>query len=81
MLQTDVTFIINEIERLVKEDNITYLDAIIEYCNKNNLELEYGADIVKSDPVLKIKLQQEAERMHTIKNTRTNTNKLKFEDV
>ena len=56
-----------EIEKLVSKNKIEYIDAIVYWCEKNNVEVEYAAGIIKKDPVLRSKLQIEAENLNILK--------------
>lgn len=47
-----------EIEDMVQETGVTYLDAITDYCAKNNIEIETIARLVRGD--IKDKLHAEA---------------------
>jgi len=58
--------IIKEIERQIKGGN-SYLDAIVDYCEKNNLELESVGEILKKSPILKEKIKREAKILLMIK--------------
>jgi len=58
---------IDEIEKLCSTKNIEYIDAIVMWCEKNNLEVEIVANWVKKDPVLKSKVQAEAENLNVLK--------------
>lgn len=55
---------LSELERLRKVDNIGYLDAIIYYCEIYDVEIESIAKLVKNDPALLAKLQEEAESLN-----------------
>jgi hypothetical protein len=57
----------SEIEKLVSTKNIDYIDAIVLWCERNNLEVEYAAGMIKKDPVLKSKVQVEAENINVLK--------------
>jgi hypothetical protein len=46
---------VNEMDLLCKEKNIEYIDAIVFWCQKNNLEIETAAYWVKKDPVMRLK--------------------------
>jgi hypothetical protein len=46
---------------------VPYIDALIEYANKNSLEIEAVADIVKKSSILKEKVRSEAQHMNMIK--------------
>lgn len=58
---------IMEIETIVKDKNIEYIEAIILYCEKNNLEVETVATIIKQNQVIKSKVQLEAENLNMVK--------------
>jgi len=59
--------IIAEINNLCNTSNIPYIDAIVHWCEKNKVEIEYAAGIIKKDPVMRAKLQMEAENLNIIK--------------
>ena len=46
---------------------VPYIDALVEYAKKNDLEIEAVADIVKKSSILKEKVRSEASRMRLIK--------------
>jgi hypothetical protein len=50
------------IEDMVRRRRIGYIEAIIEYCNDNELEFEMLKDLVRG--ALKSKLEAEAENLH-----------------
>ena len=58
---------VNEIEHLCREKNIEYIDAVVFWCEKNNLEVETAAYWIKKDPVMKSKIQNEAENLNILK--------------
>ena len=58
---------IDEIEKLCRDKNIEYIDAVIFWCEKNNLELETAAYWIKKDPVMRSKIQLEAENLNVLK--------------
>ena len=60
------------IEQMVHDDNMSYMDAILVYCDKSGLEIEMAAKLV-SDP-LKANLQFEAETLNFL--PKSNTHKL-----
>jgi 1-deoxy-D-xylulose 5-phosphate reductoisomerase len=62
------TEFIMEIESLVKEKNIEYIEAIILYCDKNNIEVETVATIIKQNQAIKFKVQHEAETLKMVKS-------------
>ena len=58
---------VDEIEKLCTTKNIEYIDAIIMWCEKNNLEVEVAAAWIKKDATLKSKVQSEAENLNVLK--------------
>jgi hypothetical protein len=50
------------IERLVEEKNLTYMDAVIHYCEKTGFEIEVAAKLVSG--ALKTKIKEEAEALN-----------------
>jgi len=54
----------DSIDDIVVKHKISYIDAIVYYCEKNNIEIEAFAKIIKSNDMLKAKLQSEAESLN-----------------
>jgi hypothetical protein len=59
--------IITAIEEIKSKNNLDYMDSILYFCEKNNLEIEQVAKAVNKDQVLKGKLQKEAEDNNFLK--------------
>ncbi len=57
----------SEVETLVNSDSMSYIDAIIHYCDVNDIELETVPKLI-SKP-LKEKLKHEAQQLNFIKKT------------
>jgi|APGre2960657404_1045060.scaffolds.fasta_scaffold366829_1 hypothetical protein len=55
---------IKEIENLVKTYNLDYMDAVVHLCEKNNIEIEAAASIIKNNIKIKAKLQATAEDLN-----------------
>ena len=60
---------VKEIEKIVSSKNIEFFDAVIHYCDINNVEVETAASLVKQNAVLKAKIQIEAENLNLMKRT------------
>lgn len=58
-----------EIELIVREKNIEYFEAVLYYCEMNNIEVETAAALVKQNNVLKARIQVEAENLNMVKRT------------
>ena len=57
-----------EIEKLTR-DGSDYLDAILHYCDKHDIEIESIARYIKKNVVLKARLQEEAEELNYLQKT------------
>lgn len=55
-----------EIEKLVNTYDLEYMDAVVHFCEKNNIEIETAASIIKSNLKIKSKLQIEAEGLNML---------------
>ena len=60
-----------EIEKIVRTNNVEYLDAIISYAEKHNVEVETVASLVKQNSSLKLRLQTECEQINLVEKTAT----------
>ncbi len=58
-----------EIEKLVRENEIEYMDAVILWCERNNLEVEFAAEMIRRNAALKAKIQIEAENLNFMKKS------------
>jgi len=58
-----------EIEFLVRNKNIEFFEAVLYYCEVNNIEVEVAASLVKQNGALKAKIQYEAENLNLVKKT------------
>jgi len=56
-----------EIEKIVATENINYIDAIVQYCETNEVDIESVTKII-SKP-LKEKLKWDATRLNFMKKT------------
>lgn len=65
---TSNSFII-EIEEIRQNTRMEYIDAVVHWCEKNKVEVEFIAAYIKKDPVFKSKLQEEAEGLNIIKKS------------
>ena len=59
------------IEEIVSKYNIPYIDAVVLYCEKNNIEIESLAKLIKSNTMLKAKIQTEAEKLNFLPKSNT----------
>ena len=55
------------IENLVQQTRMTYIDAVMHYCEENKLEPETAGKMIGGK--LKQNIQEEAEDLHLIERT------------
>ena len=60
---------VKEIEKIVIQKNIDFFDAVLLYCEINNIEVETAAALVKQNSVLKAKIQYEAANLNMIRKS------------
>lgn len=60
---------IKEIEKIVRNTKTDYMDAVVHYCEGRGIEIETAAAIIKSNPMIKAKIQNEAETLNYIPRT------------
>lgn len=58
---------LQDVEELCRSKNMEYIDAVVHWCEKNKIEVEYAAALVKKDPAIKAKIQVEAENLNILK--------------
>ena len=58
---------LNEIETLHQTLQLSYMEAIVYWCEARNLDVEAVSGIVKTNRVMKAKLRQEAEDLNYMK--------------
>ena len=62
------TQFVGEIEKIVQEKRITYLDAVMYFVESRKVEVETVASLIKGSQVLKAKIQGEAEDLRLVKS-------------
>jgi len=67
MLTLTTNNFVFEIENLCITKNMEYIDAVVHWCEKNNIEVEYVASYIKKDNAFKMKIQEEAENLNILK--------------
>ena len=60
---------LEEIESLVREYKIEYMDAIVLYCERNSVEIESVTSIIKNNEYMKSRIQIEAEAVNLLPKT------------
>lgn len=60
-----------QLEIIVREKRIDYIDAVVYYCEKNSIDIETAADLIKSNAKLKAKVRVSAEESNYLPKTAT----------
>jgi len=53
------------VETMVRDQHLSYLDAIVHWCEENEMEIETAAKLVS--PLIKEKMMVECQRLNIIK--------------
>lgn len=69
VIRVEADKFMKEIQELVKRKDTSYMEAIVHYSEKNNIEIETVADLVKKLPVVKVSLLEEAENLNMIEKS------------
>lgn len=67
MISTDQFY--KDIENLVRSHNLKYIDAVVHYCEKNDIEIEVAASLIKSNFRIKSVVQSEGEELNFLPRT------------
>lgn len=59
--------LLTQAEILHHQSNVQIIDAIVHLCSISNIEIETAASLIKSNPVIKSRIQAEAEDLNFIK--------------
>ena len=65
-LKTSMKFM-EDIEHLVQRTKMSYIDAVLHYCEENHLEPETAGQLVGGK--LKQQIQEEADDLHLVKRS------------
>ena len=60
--------IMKEISKYVNKD-VTFIDALVYYAEKYDLEVELIGEIVRRSPILKSKVRDDAEKLRLVEST------------
>ena len=61
-----------EIETIKNDKNLTYMESVVLFCERNGYEIEAIALLIRKDPVLKAKIKDEAEIANLLKSKKSN---------
>jgi hypothetical protein len=60
---------IKDIDQIVLEHKLDYIDAVVFYCEKTGVEIETAASLIKSSSKIKAKVQYAAEEKNYLPRT------------
>jgi hypothetical protein len=69
MLESKKVKFSEDIRKLCDEKSLSYLDAVLHWCELNNLDEEYAADLIMKDQQILSRIQSEAEDLNFLKKT------------
>lgn len=58
-----------ELEALVKNHKLNYMDAVVFFCEKYDIEIETAASMIKGNSRIKSQLQMEGEALNFLPRT------------
>ena len=58
-----------ELDNLVKRSHLTYMDAVIHFCQKNDMDIEAAASMLKSNQRIRASIQCEGEELNFLAKT------------
>ena len=61
--------IISRVLEYVEEKDISYMDAILMYCEVHGVEIDYVGEIASKSPLIRARIQEEAEELNFLKKT------------
>lgn len=67
-MELSAEHILNEISYYVNEE-VSYIDALVHYAQKHDIEVELVGEIVKKSAVLKSKVRTDAEKYNLMEKT------------
>lgn len=53
-----------EIEQLIQEKRLSFMDAVLHYCETTGMEVETAGTLIKSSAKMKARIQIDAEQLH-----------------
>lgn len=69
MILDKTTTFAADIENLITEKQMECIDAVVHWCESNDIEIDLAANMIKSNAVLLSKIQSEAENLNILKRT------------
>lgn len=64
-----VSEFLEEIEKIRAISKTDYMDAVLHYCEKNDLDIDSVAQFIRKNSLLKAKIQEEAEQLNYLEKS------------
>jgi len=58
-----------QVHKVARSSDSNYIEAVLDYAQKNDIEIEALADIIRKNPNLKSRIQDEAEDLFMMERT------------
>jgi hypothetical protein len=68
---------LEQIRKFCVDNNVQLIDGVIHWCEKNNIEIEYVAGLIKKDNLFKKKMLSEAKNLNFVKKQRVRSKRKK----
>lgn len=68
IVNNSYTFFV-EVQKIANTNNLSYIDAIIHYCEINDIEIEVAAKLIKTNSTLKTLIENEGQSLNFLKKT------------
>lgn len=69
MININTSIFNSDIEDIVYMKDVTYIDAVVEWSKNNNYDIDYAAELVNNNPIIKSKIEIEAQNLGVIKKS------------
>jgi len=56
-----------EIEKITRDKKVDYIDAVVLFAESRKVEIEVIADLIRSEPAMKMKLLANAQDLNMVK--------------
>jgi len=69
MLKLQYDEFLAHVHKIARRSDCNYMEAVLDYAQKNDIEIEALADIIRKNPNLKSRIQDEAEDLFMMEKT------------
>jgi len=69
MLRLQHEEFLSEIHNIAKKPDSNYIDAIVNYAEQHGIEIESLAEVIRKNPNLRSRVQDEAEELFMLERT------------